>query len=301
MNEYNGVLFKILLGGLQIILLCLIVSLLINIFNKNNFKKIISKNNLKKNKVRTSVINMIEDLDIKITLFNYNLFTYLGFVIISFMLCAIFYILSYKYLNLIIPSLLVGVIFSCIPYIVLKILIRNKEKKILNIFPTYLVNLKTYTRVDNNIIKAINQTKASKPLKKYIEMFNILIAKGTSIYDSFENLKKNINIDKISEFITLLQHCSINGGDVTNILDKYSKIQMKINLKNQKEKQNIYTSKASLITLLILDIYILLTFTLGDSNNFNIITTTFIGQVILNINIISLIIIGYLYYKINEV
>ena len=302
--KYDNKIFKIIFIIAQIILLSIIINRLIPIFkNKVRIKLIINDirkiSKLKYHKEK--IDSLFNELNYEYTINNYNIFSFFTYLLISTILFVIAYISSYTYFNLNLTSIIISIIISVLPYISLKILIKYRNKKILQIFPSYLVNLKTYTRIDNNIITAIKKTSVTKPLKDYIEIFNISNQNGISSFESFETLKKNINIEKINNFITLLQYCSINGGDVTKILDKYSKMQMRINLRDEKEKQNIYTSKLSLIILILINIYILFGFILSNSDNYTLITTTFFGQTILNINIISFAVIGYLYYKITEI
>ena len=302
--RYNDMVIYSIIIAIQIILLSIILKILIPLIKKKLKFKITFNNINKYTKIKyykNNINNIFNELNYEYTLFNYNLFSFLSYIIISIIIFIISYILSYNFLKLHTTSFLISCIFSTIPYIVLKILIKNRKNKILEIFPSYLVNLKTYTRVDNNIINAISKVKVSNPLKRYIEIFNISNKKGVSVFESFELLKKNINIDKISNFLTLLQHCSISGGNVTKILDKYAKMQMRINLRDEKEKQNIFTSKLSLVILVIINVYILFGFILSNTDNYTLITTTLVGKIILNINILSIVLIGYLYYKISEV
>ena len=302
--EYNDIILYGIVAIIQIILLSVILKILIPLIKKKLKFKVTFNNINKYTKIKyyqNNINNIFDELDYEYRLFNYNIFSFLTYLVICFILFIVAYLLSFNFLKLHTTSFLIACMFSIVPYIILKILIKNRKNKILELFPSYLVNLKTYTRVDNNIINAISKVSVSKPLKRYIEIFNISNKNGVSIFKSFEILKKNINIDKISNFLTLLQHCSISGGDVTKILDKYAKMQMRINLRDEKEKQSIFTSKLSLVILVIINIYILFGFILSNTDNYILITTTLVGQIILNINIISLSIIGYLYYKISEV
>ena len=302
--KYNDVVIYVIVAITQIILISIILKIAIPLIKKKLKFKISLRDTHKYKKIKyykNNINNIFEELDYEYTLFNYNVFSFLTYLIISVILFITSYIISYNYLKLYITSFLIACIFSTIPYIVLKILVKNRKNKILELYPSYLVNLKTYTRVDNNIINAMSKVTVNKPLKKYIEIFNISNKNGVGVFESFEVLKKNINIDKISNFLTLLEHCTLSGGDVTKILDKYAKMQMKINLRDEKEKQSIFTSKLSLVILVVMNLYILFGFILSNTDNYTLITTTLVGQIILNINIISLVLIGYLYYKISEI
>jgi Flp pilus assembly protein TadB len=172
--------------------------------------------------------------------------------------------------------------------------------KILKMFPNYVVNLKNYTDINNDIIEAFRRTRVEEPIGTFINKFNISIQKGVKIHEAFETLKYNINIKRISQLITLLQFCYIYGGNFGNLLDKFSKVQMKTNLQREKENQKIFSAKLVLTVLIILNIYILFGFVFSNIEYSKILLDTFIGRLILNMNILSYIIIFYMYVKLND-
>ena len=221
-------------------------------------------------------------------------------LILSIIIFVITFIITYKFLNLFLSSLILSIVTLFLPYLIIKYFSYYKKNKILRNFPNYVISLKNYTDVNNDIIEAFRRANVEEPLNTYINKFNVSVQKGIKIYDAFETLKSNINIKKINQFITLLQFCYIYGGDFGNLLDKFSKIQMKTNLQKEKEKQKIFSSKVVLIVLILLNMYILFGFVLTNSEYHDILVKTFIGNVILNINILSYIFIFYMYIKLNK-
>lgn len=298
----NNNVVKYMYIGIQIIIIFVALLKLVNEKSKSENKLISKAKKNKKIMFNVDKINaLIEDLDYEYYVYKINVFSYLFYIVLSFSVSIIGFLITYKFLGLISTSLIVACFSFFIPYIILNVLLTRKKNKITTIFPSYLVNLKNYTKVDNNIVSAMAKAKIGEPLDKYIDLFNISVKNGIPIYESFEGLKKNINIDKISEFLTLIQHASINGGNVSNILDKYSKIQMKINLRNEKEKQSIFSSKVALGILVLINIYVLFGFVLSNEYNFNLITTTITGEIILNMNMCAFASVGYMYYKISKI
>ncbi|MEG1142052.1 MAG: hypothetical protein RSE41_06365 [Clostridia bacterium] len=179
-------------------------------------------------------------------------------------------------------------------------MIYSKKKLLLKIFPNYVISLKNYTETTNNILIAFKNARCEYPLDIYINKFNVSVDKGINIYDSFEELKNNINIKEISEFLTSIQFCYINGGNFTELLDEFSNIQMKVNLQKEKESENIFSSKVVLILLIVINVYILFGFIMSTEEYYSILTKTFIGEMILNVNVLSYIIIFYFYLKLNK-
>ena len=246
------------------------------------------------------VTRIIEETDLNFKIKNKNIISALTLFLISILFFLITFVITYKFLNLFISSIILSLFAFFLPYYIIKYFSYCRKVKILNIFPNYVVSLKNYTDVNNDIIEAFRRASVEEPLIPYINKFNISIQKGIKAYDAFETLKTNINIKRINQFITLLQFCYIYGGSFEELLDKFSKIQMKSNIQREKEKQKIFSSKLVLLLLILINIYILFGFILTNNEYYNILVNTFMGNVILNVNILSYIFIFYMYVKLNK-
>lgn len=246
------------------------------------------------------VTAIIKETDLNFKIKNKNMVSALTLFFISVIFFAITFVITFKFLNLFIPSLILSSFAFFLPYYIIKYFSYCRKVKILNTFPNYVVSLKNYTDVNNDIIEAFRRANVEEPLSSYINKFNISIQKGIKAYDAFETLKTNINIKRINQFITLLQFCYIYGGNFEELLDKFSKIQMKSNILKEKEKQKIFSSKLVLLLLISINIYILFGFILTNNEYYNILVKTFMGNVILNVNILSYIFIFYMYAKLNK-
>jgi len=275
-------------------------------YSFNNYKKIIFNLNSETIcKIRglsfvKKIVYTLDESNLILKIGNINIVSTLTILIITIAISIITFIISYNFLHIFSSSLIISIFSSFLPYLIIKSFSYHKKTKILNNFPNYIISLKNYTDVSNDIIEAFRRATVEEPLKTYIEKFNVSLQKGVKIYDAFESLKKSINIKKINEFITLLQFCYMYGGDFGNLLDKFSKIQMKTNLQREKEKQKIFSSKLVLIILILLNMYILFGFVMTNSEYYNILVKTFIGNLILNINILSYIFIFYMYIQLNK-
>ena len=243
---------------------------------------------------------LLDEANLSFKFKNINIISTLTILILSIVILIITFIITYNYLHLFSSSLILSIFTFFLPYFIVKYFSYYKNIRILRNFPNYIISLKNYTDINNDIIEAFKRANAEEPLSIYINKFNISVQKGVKIYDAFETLKKSINIKKINQFITLLQFCYIYGGDFGDLLDKFAKIQMKTNLQKEKEKQKIFSAKIVLVTLILLNIYILFGFVLKNGEYYTILVNTFIGNLILNINILSYIFIFYMYIKLNE-
>jgi len=195
---------------------------------------------------------------------------------------------------------LISIISFFIPYFLIEKLYKLQKEKIINNFPLYILTLKNYIYSTNNILIAFKKAVIPDYLFVYINKFNISIQKGISVVQAFENLKKDINIDIINDFLTVLLNCHINGGNVTNLLNKYSEQLTKINIRKEKEKQQNLTNIMILGILVIINIFLLLNFIYTNEKYKEIMTTTIIGKSIINFNVLSYLIIFLLHRNINK-
>lgn len=221
-------------------------------------------------------------------------------IVISFLLSIMAYFVTYRVFQLKSTSIIISVSSFFLPYCILKYTIFYHKSKILKAFPTYIINLKNYTQVDNDIIVAFKRAYVDMPLKFFIDRFNVSLENGVNIYEAFERLKADINIKKINELLTALQYCHINGGNFTKLIDRYSKILMNVNLQKEKERQNSYATKIILLIIIIINIYMMFSFVFAYSEYFNIMTNTVMGIIIVNFNILSYILIVVFIVRMNK-
>jgi Flp pilus assembly protein TadB len=298
---------KIFINIIGIVIICYIIEYVFTIlFDHKKYKNIIPNlkcetiYKIKKLPFIKRLSYMLGELNICLKIKNINIISTLTILILSIVSSIIIFILTYNFLHLFLSSVILSSFTFFIPYFVIKYFLYCKRNKIIKMFPNFIISLKNYTDVNNDIIEAFKRVNAEEPLNLYIEKFNISLQKGVKIYDAFETLKKSINIERINQFITLLQFCYMYGGNFGNLLDKFSKIQMKTNLQRESEKQKIFSSKLVLVILIILNMYILLGFVLTNNEYYNILVKTFVGNLILNTNILSYIFIFYMYIKLNS-
>ncbi|MDD2627399.1 MAG: hypothetical protein PHR25_00675 [Clostridia bacterium] len=197
-------------------------------------------------------------------------------------------------------ALLISLIIFIMPIVIIKIRIDYRKNKILNMLPAYIINLRNNIEIDNNIIKAIKKTEVEEPLIKCIEEFNIYIEKGINVYNSFERLKRLVNVKKFNDLVNIFQTCYLNGGNYTKVLNKYLYIITNENNKREELKEKSRSIITTLIVLLFLNIYLLLFFVFMNETYKQIILKTSTGNIILNFSIIVYLIIGLLIYKIYQ-
>lgn len=294
---------KLTYSSITILFLASTINIFYEMLNKNKKDSIIKINNFNTKLSNMSFIKKIQFYIDYISKINKSIIFYIKpitIILLSSIISIITFVISFKYLKVFSSAVIISVYSFFIPYLILKYLYNFYRKKINNIFPTYIISLKNYTQISNDIIIAIKKVKVEEPLSLFINKFNICIEKGINVYEAFENLKNDINIKKINEFITATQNCYINGGNFTNLLSKYSKILNRINEQREKELQENLSSILVLVILIIINIFLIVTFVYSDENYRSILTNTFLGKSILNINILSYLLIFYFIKKLNK-
>lgn len=254
---------------------------------------------IKKSKYFNKLDYYIYELN-KIDAKKYKVYTKTVILIFSSICSIISYILSYYIFDIHSTALLISIISFFIPYFVICHIYILKKQKIVENFPMYILTLKNYVYSTNDIIIAFRRANIPDYLSMYINKFNVSIEKGISVVQAFEELKNDINIGIISDFLSSLLTCHLNGGNVCVLLNKYAEIITKINLKNEKTKQENLSSILVFIILVFVNFFLLFTFVYGNAKYKEIMTTNLIGKTIINFNILSYIIIFMLYRKISK-
>lgn len=237
------------------------------------------------------------------TYLNYldkNSFSLLIICIISFLLFVFSTIFFIKTIQIYSSSLIISIIISMLPFFIIKILYLQKKQKIMEVFPTYIINLKNYTQTNNDIIVAIKKTIPPSIIEKYIKQFNNMIQNGVSICDAFDIISDKIDIKKIKDFFTSCEYCYIHGGDFNKLLDKYAKILNKINMQKEQEEQNNFSTKIVMVIMIIINLYMIFGFCFSNEEYKSIIVNSFVGRMLVNMNLISYVFIFIFINKLNE-
>lgn len=233
---------------------------------------------------------------------NENKYKYLSkylINVISIIFSIIIFFISYYIFDIYSTAVLISCISFSIPYLIIQQLYLSNRQKILDNFPMYILTLKNYVYYTNDVILAFKKARIPQCLLAYINKFNISIEKGLSLVQAFDELKKNINIDIISDFLSSVLTCHLNGGNICMLLNKYAEMLTKINIKKAKRKQENLSSIIIFFILVIINIFLLFSFVYGNPTYKEIMTTNLIGKIIINSNILSYFIIFIVYKNIG--
>ena len=224
------------------------------------------------------------------------------FVLFAIMLIlfAISFILFYSYLKVITTALILSLPFCISPILGIKILINKEKSNIIKMLPIYVVNIKNHISEDNNIVGAIQRTIVEQPLKKYIDIFKSNISRGMNVIEAFDLLKQEVNVKAFDSFVNSCEVCYLNGGDFNKVLEQYINMITKENVHKESAKEKAYADILTLVIMIILNVAVLVMFVFTNKEYAQIMRETFWGQLILNFNAVSYIVIAYLISRIYK-
>lgn len=195
-------------------------------------------------------------------------------------------------------ALITAIVFFTLPFVLIDMYIKVEKKKVKHQLPGYIINIRNHIENDNNIILALQDTEVQEPLKKHIDKFSLITKRGINIKQGFASLKSDVNIKIFSSFINAVSTCYSNGGNFEEVLNRFSRIITKENFERERLKENSYYSIITLLTMICINIYVMVAFIFGNKEYHNLIKNTMVGNVILNLSIITYVLIAYLIIKI---
>lgn len=278
------------------ILIVIIIFLILNIIiiKKVKFKAI--KNKLLNSNYVKNLQLLIENIE-NISEFKFGLFNPIIISIFSIIISIIVFIYFLKKYNMIEFSILLFLITMILPIFLLEIINLVLKKNMNTSFSLYIVSLQSFARNTNDVISALDNTKALKPLNRYIEEFIKLINIGFSTNEAFDNLIDKLKSKEISKFFYLLKLCYINGSNLYEVINQFNDYYNDVEKlkKIQFEKRNNYLT--TMFVLLIMNVFLLFFVVLGNENYSELILYNLIGRVIIDINIFIYLLVLILVIK----
>ncbi len=221
-------------------------------------------------------------------------------ILISLLVFYIAYIISFKLFGTAILSAIVSLPLLFAPALLLNVLKNINSTKLERIMLDFLLQLKNYTKINNDIVFAFKEVKTLEPLQSYINTFLIQINSGIKFEKAIENIKEKIEFETLKSVFTNIEYCYIYGGNFSELMDKsYQKI-----YKIQKEKlKRISETKSSRIVLgilIALDLIVYFNYIKNNYDNYIIMSKTIFGNMILYWNFISIWILLLLMNKVKK-
>ncbi len=260
-------------------------------YNKNKKVKLTTKLNL-----LHKIDVLLEKASLKRGLFI-NPIVVIMLCVLSFLLC---YIVFHSVLKIVLLSIIISIPGLFIPIFVLKQIADYNNSKIEKGMLDFLLQLKNYTQVGNDIVYAFSQLKTIEPLQSYINKFLIEINSGVKFEKAIENIKEKIAIEKLRNVFSNIEHCYLHGGDFKELIGKSYQMISKVQHEKKTRIQETKSTRIVLAILIALDILVYFSYIKNNPENYEIMTQRFLGIIILYWNFISIWILFALMDKVKK-
>lgn len=197
-------------------------------------------------------------------------------------------------------SLLVSLPSVAFPFIFLSLVGNYQQEKIEKILLNFLLQLKNYTKINNDIIYAFQEVKVMEPLKSYIDKFLLEVHNGVRIETAIEHLKEKIHIQSFRTLLNHMQHCYLYGGSFSELIDKNYESIAEMQKEKEKRVQETRGARMVLLILIVLDLLVYFTFISHNYENYRIMQNSLFGNVILYWNFISMWLLIMLSYHVKK-
>lgn len=264
---------------------------LIKYYEKN--KKIKLKNNF----------NIIRNINIKLDKAGFKsgiLVNPIMVIIISIITFLITYSISFQFFEIISLSIIVAIPSLFIPMSIINYIAEYRIKKIEKVFPNFLLQLKNYTKISNDIIFAFEQVETIEPLQKQIDTFLIEVNSGIKFEKAVENMKEKIKIEVFKNFLTNVEHCYLYGGNFTELISKSYQTIVEIQTEKNNRIEETKSARLVLFILIFLDFFIYITNIKSNRENYLIMQESIIGNLILYWNFISIWLLLFLANRVKK-
>ncbi len=207
-------------------------------------------------------------------------------------LCIFCFSLSYlimkKTFGITLLSLLISLPMMNLPLFILSEIASYNEQKIEKVLLNFLIQLKNYTKINNDIIYAFQEVRVINPLQSYVDKFLIEISRGVKFEVAIEHFKEKIRIKSFCEMLNHVQHCYLYGGNFSELIDKSYETIAEMQKEKDARKQETLGARIVLLILIALDLLVYFIFINGNVDNYRIMKNTFFGNAILYWNFISM-------------
>lgn len=299
MKTTFNILFFLLVGSFSYLLVSIIddkkvwkkISKIVNEKNQKYYEELIKYKNKNAKVKLTTKLNLIYRINIALDKAGIkvgmviNPITIIIYSVLSFIVC---YYIVFDIFKIHILSIVISLPAILIPQTSLSIMAELKSEKIEKAMLDFVLQLKNYTEINNDIVYAFKQVKTVEPLQGYIDKFLIEINSGIKFEKAIDNIKEKLNFEILKSFFSNIEHCYIYGGSFTKLISKSYDSINKLQKEKATRKQETKSARLVLGILIFLDLFVYFSFIRNNYDNYLIMTTRFLGNVILYWNFISI-------------
>ena len=222
------------------------------------------------------------------------------FMLLCILCFIVGYSIAFSIFKMVFLSIIISIPAFLLPVLVLNLMAEHRNSKLEKIMLDFLLQLKNYTKINNDIIYAFKQVKTLEPMQGYIDSFLIEVNSGVKFEKAIENIKEKVNFEKLKQVFSNIEYCFIYGGDFSTLMDKSYNMISKVQKEKSKRMQETKSARIVMGILICLDLFIYFSFIKNNPENLSLMTKRFAGNIILYWNFISIWLLVWLMYKVKK-
>jgi len=224
----------------------------------------------------------------------------IGVIVLCIISFIITYFIVFGILKIILLSFIASIPALFVPIFILKLISERNNAKIEKGMLDFLLQLKNYTQISNDIVYAFKQVKTIEPLQGYINKFLVEVNSGVKFEKAIENISEKIHFEKLKLFFSNVEHCYMYGGDFKELLTKSYEMISKIQKEKAARVNETKSARIVMTILIVLDLFVYFNFIKNNQENYTIMTSRLLGVIILYWNFISIWIMIALMGKVKK-
>ena len=221
-------------------------------------------------------------------------------VLASVMCFGVAYWITFKIFGVILLSAIIFLPAILIPVLILELLKERSQSKIEKVILDFLLQLKNYTKINNDIVYAFQKLKTIEPLQGYVNTFLIELNSGIKFENAIDNIKEKLEFSTIKIIFSNIQYCYLYGGDFSKLMDKSYKMINKVQKEKSSRAQETKNARVVLGILIVLDLFVYFSFIKNNYDNYMIMSKRILGNLILYWNFISIWLLIFLMNRVKK-
>lgn len=274
--------------------------------HKRDIMDKISKIDLEKNKLLSNLLSRNIIIKFKKDMERIGVGRSIAFIgmlsLISLLIIPIGYRVCLSLFRIKSVALILAAHLALVPFIVVKELARIKQNKTEEILVHFLIQLSSSLKINNDIVEAFRsiQNICMEPIRGYVKHFLVEINSGVAVDKALYSLSNKVNIKRFSIYINNLKYCSIYGGDTEGLTKNTARLIDDLIKERKKREKETKSACIILYGLIILDLIIYFNMIVSNGNYIVIMRENFIGQIIVNINFISICVLVWMSFFVKK-
>lgn len=199
-------------------------------------------------------------------------------------------------------AIILAVPFVFSGLLIIQYLADKKQEKLEEVMNDFFIQFRGEIKVNNDIISAFKkiQNTCLPPFNEYINKMMVEIKAGEIPEEALKRFADKVDINKFHLYINNLKYCNTYGGNTEVLTTETQKMIEELLKQKKKRKKETNSICTALYMLVGIDLLIYFSFIINNTSYLKLMTNSVIGNVIINLNFISIWIVVLLSYFVKK-